>query len=83
MNECFFFFLQYWTFFVTGENVEVLLECSTKLLERFRYPWEMLPLMLVILKDAQADLEEASRRIAEGEKPRYFIFLFVFGLSLK
>lgn len=53
--------------FVTGENVDVLLEYSTKLLERFRYPWEMLPLMLVILKDAQADLEEASRRISEGK----------------
>ncbi|XP_046434026.1 protein doublesex-like isoform X1 [Neodiprion virginianus] len=49
-----------------GENVEVLLEYSTKLLERFRYPWEMLPLMFVILKDARADLEEASRRITEA-----------------
>ncbi|XP_048509147.1 protein doublesex isoform X1 [Athalia rosae] len=50
-----------------GENIEVLLEYSTTLLQRFRYPWEMLPLMLVILKDAQADLEEASRRIAEAD----------------
>ncbi|XP_015585065.1 protein doublesex isoform X2 [Cephus cinctus] len=49
-----------------GENVEVLLEYSTKLLERFRYSWEMMPLMYVILKDAKADLEEATRRIAEA-----------------
>ncbi|XP_008554560.1 protein doublesex isoform X2 [Microplitis demolitor] len=48
------------------ENVEVLLECSTKLLERFWYSWDMLPLMYVILKDARADIEEATRRIAEA-----------------
>ncbi|XP_048509157.1 protein doublesex isoform X3 [Athalia rosae] len=56
-----------------GENIEVLLEYSTTLLQRFRYPWEMLPLMLVILKDAQADLEEASRRIAEAHRWFYRI----------
>ncbi|KAF7991941.1 hypothetical protein HCN44_010742 [Aphidius gifuensis] len=50
----------------TGDNVEVLLEYSTKLLERFLYSWEMLPLMYVILKDARADLDEATRRIAEA-----------------
>lgn len=56
-----------------GENVEVLLEYSTKLLERFRYPWEMLPLMLVILKDAQADYEEACRRISEEKLERNLV----------
>nr|BAW32683.1 doublesex Gcdsx-M [Gnatocerus cornutus] len=43
-----------------------LLEDCQKLLERFKYPWEMMPLMYAILKDARADLEEASRRIDEG-----------------
>lgn len=44
-----------------------------KLLERFNYPWEMMPLILVILKDAEADVEEASRRIDEGS---YFFQIF-------
>ncbi|XP_018322942.1 protein doublesex-like isoform X2 [Agrilus planipennis] len=43
-----------------------LLEVCQKLLERFKYPWEMMPLMYAILKDARGDLEEASRRIDEG-----------------
>ncbi|XP_023310190.1 protein doublesex-like [Anoplophora glabripennis] len=45
-----------------------LLEDCQKLLERFKYPWEMMPLMYAILKDARADLEEASRRIDEGKR---------------
>lgn len=32
----------------------------------------MLPLMYVILKDARADIEEATRRIAEGEENLIF-----------
>ncbi|KAJ8926049.1 hypothetical protein NQ315_009904 [Exocentrus adspersus] len=43
-----------------------LLEDCQKLLERFKYPWEMMPLMYAILKDARADVEEATRRIDEG-----------------
>lgn len=43
-----------------------LLEGCQKLLDRFKYPWEMMPLMYAILKDAKADLEEAARRIDEG-----------------
>ncbi|XP_067643675.1 protein doublesex isoform X2 [Eurosta solidaginis] len=54
-----------------GDNIplaqEVFLEHCQKLLEKFRYPWEMMPLMYVILKDAGADIEEASRRIEEGQ----------------
>ncbi|XP_060516133.1 protein doublesex isoform X2 [Cylas formicarius] len=45
-----------------------LLEDCQKLLEKFNYPWEMMPLMYAILKDARADLEEASRRIDEGKR---------------
>lgn len=54
-----------WCFFI-GQSTELLDDCQ-KLLDRFKYPWEMMPLMYVILKDAQADIEEASRRIDEGK----------------
>lgn len=54
-------------FNVSGDTVEIMLEYSTKLLELFQYPWEMLPLMYVILKDAGGNLEEAMRRIVEGK----------------
>nr|BAO23810.1 doublesex splice variant C [Cyclommatus metallifer finae]BAV13575.1 doublesex splice variant C3 [Cyclommatus metallifer finae]BAV13576.1 doublesex splice variant C4 [Cyclommatus metallifer finae]BAV13577.1 doublesex splice variant C5 [Cyclommatus metallifer finae]BAV13578.1 doublesex splice variant C6 [Cyclommatus metallifer finae] len=47
-----------------------LLEDCHKLLERFKYPWEMMPLMYAILKDAP-DLEEASKRIDEGKRVVY------------
>lgn len=51
--------------FVTAQSTDLLEDCQ-KLLERFKYPWEMMPLMYAILKDAKADLEEAARRIDEG-----------------
>lgn len=44
-----------------------LLEDCHKLLEKFDYPYEMMPLMYAILKDSRADLDEASRRIDEGK----------------
>nr|ABF50948.1 male doublesex [Anastrepha sororcula] len=47
---------------------DVFLEHCQKLLEKFRYPWEMMPLMYVILRDAGADIEEASRRIEEAKR---------------
>ncbi|XP_031327965.1 protein doublesex-like isoform X2 [Photinus pyralis] len=50
-----------------GQSTDLLEDCQ-KLLERFKYPWEMMPLMYAILKDARADLEEASRRIDEGKR---------------
>lgn len=46
---------------------EILLDHCHKLLEKFHYPWEMMPLMYVIVKDAGGILEEASRRIDEGK----------------
>ncbi|XP_017088683.2 protein doublesex isoform X1 [Drosophila bipectinata] len=53
-----------------GANVplgqDVFLDYCQKLLEKFRYPWELMPLMYVILKDADANIEEASRRIEEA-----------------
>lgn len=48
-----------------GQSSELLEDCQ-KLLDNFNYPWEMMPLMYVILKDAHADMEEARRRIEEG-----------------
>ncbi|CAH1121868.1 unnamed protein product [Ceutorhynchus assimilis] len=49
-----------------GHQSTDLLEDCHKLLEKFNYPWEMMPLMYAILKDARGDLEEASRRIDEA-----------------
>uniref|UniRef100_A0A1B0C560 Doublesex dimerisation domain-containing protein n=1 Tax=Glossina palpalis gambiensis TaxID=67801 RepID=A0A1B0C560_9MUSC len=39
---------------------------SSKLIEKFGYPWEMMPLMYVILKDTSGDIDEASKRIEEA-----------------
>lgn len=55
--------------FVLFSGQDVFLDYCQKLLEKFRYPWELMPLMYVILKDAGADIDEASRRIEEG-KPK-------------
>uniref|UniRef100_A0AAN0KE11 Protein doublesex F1 n=1 Tax=Propylea japonica TaxID=158624 RepID=A0AAN0KE11_9CUCU len=52
---------------VVAQSTDLLEDCQ-KLLERFKYPWEMMPLMHAILKGARADLEEASRRIDEGKR---------------
>lgn len=43
-----------------------LLEDCQRLLEKFRYPWEMMPLMYAILKDSNGDLEEATKRIDDA-----------------
>lgn len=43
------------------------MENCHKLLEKFHYSWEMMPLVLVILNYAGSDLDEASRKIDEGE----------------
>ncbi|XP_065167651.1 protein doublesex-like isoform X3 [Atheta coriaria] len=45
-----------------------LLEDCQRLLEKFRYPWEMMPLMYAILKDSNGDLEEATKRIDDGKR---------------
>ncbi|VVC90998.1 unnamed protein product [Leptidea sinapis] len=46
-------------------SLESLVENCHKLLEKFHYSWEMMPLVLVILNYAGSDLEEASRKIDE------------------
>ncbi|XP_045776822.1 protein doublesex isoform X1 [Maniola jurtina] len=48
-------------------SLESLVENCHKLLEKFHYSWEMMPLVLVILNYAGSDLEEASRKIDEGK----------------
>nr|ADL40855.1 male-specific doublesex isoform M [Antheraea mylitta] len=47
-------------------SLETLVENCHKLLEKFHYSWEMMPLVLVILNYAGSDLEEASRKIDEA-----------------
>ncbi|XP_061721639.1 protein doublesex isoform X2 [Cydia pomonella] len=46
--------------------LDSLVENCHKLLEKFHYSWEMMPLVLVILNYAGSDLEEASRKIDEA-----------------
>lgn len=46
----------------------MLLEKSQKMIERFNYPWEMMPLLYVILKYANGDLEEATNQLSEGNR---------------
>lgn len=60
-NNIFSFFL--------AVSLETLVENCHKLLEKFHYSWEMMPLVLVILNYAGSDLDEASRKIDEGKKP--------------
>ncbi|XP_064073926.1 protein doublesex isoform X3 [Vanessa tameamea] len=50
-------------------SLESLVENCHKLLEKFHYSWEMMPLVLVILNYAGSDLEEASRKIDEDGAP--------------
>uniref|UniRef100_A0A1A9V4N9 Doublesex dimerisation domain-containing protein n=1 Tax=Glossina austeni TaxID=7395 RepID=A0A1A9V4N9_GLOAU len=47
---------------------EKIISNSQKLIEKFGYPWEMMPLMYVILKDTSGDIDEASKRIEEGQQ---------------
>lgn len=53
--------------FTQYRHPEIMLEYCRKLLDRFHYPWEMMPLIYVILEDANVNLEEATRRIEEGQ----------------
>ncbi|XP_039443162.1 uncharacterized protein LOC120423422 isoform X4 [Culex pipiens pallens] len=44
-----------------------LVKRSQYLLEKLNYPWEMMPLMYVILKGADGDVQTAHRRIDEAQ----------------
>ncbi|XP_068619252.1 doublesex- and mab-3-related transcription factor 1 isoform X1 [Battus philenor] len=47
-------------------SLETLVENCHRLLEKFHYSWEMMPLVLAILNYAGSDLDEASRKIDEA-----------------
>lgn len=51
---------------VHESSPDLLLDLSQKMIEKFHYPWEMMPLLYVILKYAKGDVEEASRELYEG-----------------
>jgi len=50
------------------DATEILLEGSQKILEKFRYPYEMMPLCYAILKNANGDIDEASKQLFEGQE---------------
>lgn len=57
----------------------MLLDKSQKMIERFNYPWEMMPLLYVILKYANGDLDEATNQLNEGKlirRKKYFNTIF-------
>uniref|UniRef100_A0A1B0CM75 Doublesex dimerisation domain-containing protein n=1 Tax=Lutzomyia longipalpis TaxID=7200 RepID=A0A1B0CM75_LUTLO len=49
------------------QSSEVFFDNCQKLLDKFNYPWELMPLMYVILENANVDMQEAARRIEEGQ----------------
>ncbi|CAH0690025.1 unnamed protein product [Spodoptera exigua] len=49
----------------TAVSLESLMENCNKLLDKFHYTWEMMPLVLVILNYAGSDVDEAARKIEE------------------
>lgn len=51
---------------IAGVHPEVLLDFSQRMIEKFNYPYEMMPLLYVILKYAKGDLDEASKQLFEG-----------------
>lgn len=71
MNFLFFFFFFFFSFVTAAEQAELLLDKSQKMIERFHYPWEMMPLLYVILKYANGDLEEATNQLNEGNQLIY------------
>nr|BAM93340.1 doublesex [Trypoxylus dichotomus] len=59
-----------------GNNVQKdLLQDCHKLLDKFQYPWEMMPLLYAIMKLAP-NLEEASKRIDEGKGAEQLVDFF-------
>lgn len=56
----------------------LVFELAQKLLQEFRYPWEMLPLLHAIAKISKADFYVASAAINEGKILILFIFHYYF-----
>ncbi|CAO1423062.1 unnamed protein product [Diamesa serratosioi] len=47
------------------EDKKLLFDCSSELLKKFRYPWEMMPIMYALSKYANGNIEEVVRKIEE------------------
>lgn len=44
----------------------MLFDCSSELLKKFRYPWEMMPIMYALSKYANGNMDEVLAKIDEG-----------------
>lgn len=45
---------------------KLLFDCSSELLKKFRYPWEMMPIMYALAKYANGNIDEVLQKIDEG-----------------
>jgi hypothetical protein len=48
------------------DEKKMLFDCSSELLKKFRYPWEMMPVMYALAKYANGNIEEVLQKIDEG-----------------
>lgn len=48
------------------DEKKMFFECSSELLKKFRYPWEMMPVMYALAKYANGNIEEVLQKIDEG-----------------
>lgn len=57
------------------DDKKIFFDCSSELLKKFRYPWEMMPVMYALSKYANGNIDEALQRIDEGlfDKARMFL----------
>ncbi|CAG9807980.1 unnamed protein product [Chironomus riparius] len=46
---------------------KLLFDCSSELLKKFRYPWEMMPIMYALAKYANGNIDEVLQKIDEGQ----------------
>lgn len=62
----------FFLFFLARDNStddkKLFFDCSSELLKKFRYPWEMMPIMYALSKYANGNIDEILQRIDEGEK---------------
>jgi DM DNA binding domain/Doublesex dimerisation domain len=49
-----------------AEDKKMLFDCSSELLKKFRYTWEMMPIMYALAKYANGNIDEILQRIDEG-----------------
>lgn len=48
------------------DEKKMLFDCSSELLKKFRYPWEMMPVLWALSKYANGNIEEILQKIDEG-----------------